>query len=51
MVWNSLLTSDVGLFSLIAILFIVGMAVWFVRFFSKKMSEEEAQLKSAKSMK
>ena len=44
----SLFTSDVGLFSLIVIAFVIGMAIWFVRFFNKKMSEEEAQMKSAR---
>ena len=41
MAWNTLFTSDIGLFSLFVIVFIVGMAVWFARFFSRKMREEE----------
>ncbi len=49
MAWNLLFTSDIGLASLIGILFIIGMAVWFSRFYSKKMHEEEAQMKIGKS--
>lgn len=48
---HSLLTSDVGLFSLIVIAFIVGMAIWFIRYFNKKMTEEEAQMKLTKAVK
>lgn len=43
MAWNTLFTSDIGLFSLFVIVFIVGMAFWFARFFSRKMREEEQQ--------
>jgi positive regulator of sigma E activity len=41
MAWNLLFTSDIGLFSLIGILFIIGMAFWFARFYGRKMREDE----------
>ncbi|MEO8409136.1 MAG: DUF3149 domain-containing protein [Propionivibrio sp.] len=41
MAWELLTTSDIGLFSLFVIIFILGMAVWFARFFSRKMHEDE----------
>ena len=41
MAWNTLFSSDIGLFSLFVIIFTVGLAVWFSRFFSRKMREEE----------
>ena len=41
MAWNLLFTSDIGLFSLFVIVFIVGMAVWFSRYFKRKMLEDE----------
>ena len=41
MAWELLISSDIGLFSLFVIVFILGMAVWFARFFSKKMREDE----------
>ena len=43
MAWDLLISSDMGLFSLFVIVFIIGMAVWFSRFFSRKMREEEAR--------
>lgn len=43
MAWELLISSDIGLFSLFVIVFIIGMAVWFSRFFSRKMREEEAR--------
>lgn len=49
MAWNLLFTSDIGLLSLIGIMFTIGMAVWFARFYSRKMHEEEAQLKIGNS--
>ncbi len=49
MAWNLLFTSDIGLASLIGILFIIGLGVWFARFYSRKMQEEEAQIKAGKS--
>jgi Protein of unknown function (DUF3149) len=42
MAWKELLLTDIGLFSLFVIVFILGMAVWFARFFKKKMLEDEA---------
>ena len=51
MAWNLLFTSDIGLFSLIGIVFMIGMAIWFARFYNRKMNEEEAQLKHAKQVK
>jgi len=41
MAWNTLFTSDIGLFSLFVIVFVLGIAVWFARFFSRKIREEE----------
>jgi uncharacterized membrane protein SpoIIM required for sporulation len=40
MAWNLLITSDSGLFSLFAIIFTVGIAVWFARYFIRKMDED-----------
>ncbi len=51
MLWNSLLTSDVGLFSLFVIVFIIGMGIWFARFFKKKMHEEEARMRPSNQTK
>lgn len=45
MAWNLLFTSDIGLFSLAVIVFILGMAVWFSRYFKRKMLEDEARAK------
>ena len=41
MAWNLLLTSNSGLFSLFVIVFTLGMAVWFGRYFIRKMDEDE----------
>lgn len=41
MAWNLLFTSGMGLFSLFVIVFIVGMAIWFSRYFKRKMAEDE----------
>jgi len=41
MAWNLLLTSDIGLMSLFVIVFVLGMAVFFSRYFAKKMHEDE----------
>ena len=46
MAWELLLTSGMGLFSLFVIVFIVGMAIWFSRFFNAKM-RQDAQAASA----
>ncbi len=40
MAWQELFGSDVGLLSLCVILFMLGMAVFFVRLFVKKMNTE-----------
>ena len=36
-----LFSTDYGLFSISGILFMIGMAIWFYRFFSRKMEESE----------
>lgn len=36
-----LFSTDYGLFSIAGLLFIVGMAIWFYRFFTRKMVEAE----------
>lgn len=41
MAWQLLFTSDTGLFSLFVIAFVVAMAVWFSRYFKRKMAEDE----------
>lgn len=41
------LTTDYGLMSLIGILFMLGMGVFFVRYFLKHMREDEAAAKAA----
>lgn len=43
MAWQELFFSDIGLFSLFVIVFIIGMAVWFARYFNRKMREDEAR--------
>ena len=40
MAWQELFGSDAGLLSLCVILFMLGMAVFFVRLFVKKMNSE-----------
>jgi hypothetical protein len=45
MAWQELFKSDIGLFSLFVILFTVGMAAWFARYFRRKMREDEARSK------
>lgn len=42
MAWNLLLTSDIGLMSLFVIVFVIGMSVFFMQYFSKRMREDEA---------
>jgi hypothetical protein len=39
-----LFTSDIGLMSLFTLVFIVGMGIWFRRFFVRHIVEEEARL-------
>ena len=36
-----LFSTDYGLFSISGILFMIGMAIWFYRFFQRKMTESE----------
>ncbi len=38
-----LFSTDYGLFSLGVIVFMLGMAVWFYRFFARKMDESQRQ--------
>lgn len=40
MAWNLLFTSDIGLLSLFTITFVISMSIFFVRYYSKKISEE-----------
>jgi Protein of unknown function (DUF3149) len=48
MAWELLFTSDIGLMSLFVIVFILGMSVWFAKYFSKKMHEEEDKMKKTR---
>jgi hypothetical protein len=41
MAWELLFKSDIGLMSLFVIVFTLGMAVYYARYFMKKMDEEE----------
>ncbi|MBL8481198.1 MAG: DUF3149 domain-containing protein [Rhodocyclaceae bacterium] len=43
MAWNLLFGSDIGLLSLATIAFILGMAVFFIRFFRRSIDEDEAR--------
>ena len=45
MAWDLLFSTDYGLFSIFVIAFTIVIAIWFSRFFSRKMSESEAQSK------
>jgi hypothetical protein len=36
-----LFTSDIGLFSLVTIVCIIGMGIWFRRFFARQIEAEE----------
>jgi len=36
-----LFSTDYGLFSISGIVFMMGMAIWFYRFFNRKMNESE----------
>jgi hypothetical protein len=38
-----LFTTDIGLLSLFTIIFIIGMGIWFRRFFTKQIEAEEAR--------
>lgn len=37
--WQDLFGTDYGLMSISGIIFMIGMAIWFVRFFMRKMDE------------
>lgn len=43
MAWELLFKSDIGLLSLFVIVFTLGMAIYYARFFSKKMDEKPDQ--------
>jgi len=45
---KDLFTSDVGLMSVAGIAFMLGMAVFFVRYFLRHMREDEARAKAAR---
>jgi hypothetical protein len=45
---KDLFTSDVGLMSVAGIAFMLGMAVFFVRYFLRHMHEDEARAKAAR---
>ena len=38
--FQDLFLTDYGVLSLIVILFMLGMVVWFIRFFSRKMNQK-----------
>lgn len=46
MAWKLLFGSDFGLFSLITILLIIGIAIGFYLFVRKKMSEDQGSQRS-----
>lgn len=48
MAWQLLFTSDIGLMSLFVIVFILGMSVFFAKYFSKKMHEDGEQAKKTR---
>lgn len=41
MAWKLLFESDIGLASLVTILFMLGMGVYYLAYFSKKMDQDE----------
>ena len=45
---KDLFTTDVGLMSAAGLVFMLGMAVFFVRYFLRHMQEDEAREKAAK---
>lgn len=45
---KDLFTSDVGLMSISGIVFMIGMGVFFVRYFLRHMHEDELRAKSLK---
>ena len=44
MAWNLLFTSDIGLLSLFTIVFILGMAVYLIRYASKEKEGQAANI-------
>ena len=46
-VLTELFSTDVGLMSIAGIVFMLGMGVFFYRFFNRKMDEAEAEAKAA----
>lgn len=44
MAWELLFTSDIGLLSTFTIVFVLGMGVFFSRYFSKKIKEDSGKL-------
>lgn len=40
--WQDLFTTDYGLMSITGIVFMIGMGIWFVRFFKRKIDESAA---------
>ncbi|GGX02674.1 DUF3149 domain-containing protein [Undibacterium macrobrachii] len=40
--WNTLFSTDYGLMSIGVILFIIGMAIFFILYFLKNLKDEEA---------
>lgn len=45
--WNELFTTDVGLLSLGVIVFMLGMGVFYLRFFLRNIREDEARARAA----
>ena len=45
--WKDFLTTDYGLMSLAVIVFMLGMGVFFTRYFLKHMRDDEAAAKAA----
>lgn len=41
--WQDLFGTDYGLMSIIGIIFMILMGVWYVRFFLRKMNEQPEQ--------
>lgn len=41
--WQDLFGTDYGLMSISGIVFMIGMAIWFTRFFRRKMNESARQ--------
>lgn len=40
--WQDLFSTDYGLMSITGIVFMIGMGIWFVRFFKRKIEESAA---------